>query len=1167
MQSRAEFSQLLNHALNHRLSFIEFEGENYFIYQEAAKPNCLVLCTRGEDFRTQAMTDMKWFVRDTLSGHWIEYNEYVHEFSERLRFMQANSRPASSSSSSSSSSTTTTTTTTSASSSSTTTGASQARVVPALAQNSLMPFSPTDFNSGSEFSFDDTEEETSPDSDSAEVSLKPERKPHPVVEKNEEAEEANELDLTEHKRNLIAWIKTDEAKALLLLDQYWEVKTQYWKLIDIDELFDERNTYLMLAVQYGRFACAKKLIEYCGANVNKRYKSSEGALEKAIQLGNAEMVQLLIRHGVDVTRRMGNGHFPLSLAVCKGNLPIIKLLVQAKAKVTQAFKKAGRDTEAISLIDLAKNELRSGRNLKTIRKYLKEQTQIELNLAQIVNFEQSEALKNLLEAIKQKNETLALAILSGLASSVLWLNHVYDVDSGKTLVLLAAEKGLFNLLVKLDELGADLNSKDEQHQTILHYAVLAKQVQMLEFLLEKGVSPLSKNKGNFMTPLHVALQNQQWTIAEKLIQAAPIVLFWGNRSGITPVDYLLKNKNKRSAEFEIFINTILRILRIQGSRFKGIRDFLSSEMAHKKNKTPEKQIQRGKKRKFQSEDEQGVPVTIDLEEKNKKSIKKLVSITEYDEEQIREWIRILCGNKKPTDPMVNCFRYAPAMMFALENGKAPTQEVDLSFVAPAEWFLCRNHSFLKHEELGTFSYSWGGRVLLSNYLFPSLTQPVISQETCVHTQRSVIKADPMRERHQVLDARLPSTHFAKLNDTLKQEALKNPEQAGLGFLLFDRVNESNYQLKPLIAGNIPLAPKTIELSCDENDFEFRVLNEKGKEIRHRHLWSEFTEYPKDMPKQLDHILSSRDADFLYFFKGFLKRKNYISDIFYQSNTGHAISFLVSKGAVYFFEIQGYQSLSDEQRSDPEFTSRYIYKENLPSSLYVFWDQVVNSSNKQSFNRHNIYQNAVYYIFRQPKYEYVHLKSDPILPSPQMEIDEVPTDTSYTSHRIANNLSTAPNITASATTNVGTAVNVSATSTAVMPNEIHVRDLFPEINQVNTNTQTQTPHDVEINSMAENVGDTDSGDALRLTEDAFDFDFLTETWENFDLGFGSLAAGNDKKKVTPNLGKLSGVNTGLNLFSVKNESGINVVAESKTMPEVKETTEAQGLTMGFANKKR
>ncbi len=114
-----------------------------------------------------------------------------------------------------------------------------------------------------------------------------------------------------------------------------------------------------------------------------------------------------------------------------------------------------------------------------------------------------------------------------------------EADIPDTL-LKAIEKGNLGKVKQLIELGADLNTKNENQQTALYIAAKNNQFAILKYLIEQGADIQAKEKDN-LSILHRAVESNHLSMARYLIEKGADS-FAKNNDKKTPFDRA-KNKN------------------------------------------------------------------------------------------------------------------------------------------------------------------------------------------------------------------------------------------------------------------------------------------------------------------------------------------------------------------------------------------------------------------------------------------------------------------------------------------------------------------------------------------------------------------------------------------------------------------------------------------------
>ncbi len=87
------------------------------------------------------------------------------------------------------------------------------------------------------------------------------------------------------------------------------------------------------------------------------------------------------------------------------------------------------------------------------------------------------------------NESMAMQLVAANKEVV----NVED-ENGETPVFYAVRRGLYEILIELDKAGADLHHANKSKATLLHCAAKAERADIIGYLIEKGLSPLARNR-------------------------------------------------------------------------------------------------------------------------------------------------------------------------------------------------------------------------------------------------------------------------------------------------------------------------------------------------------------------------------------------------------------------------------------------------------------------------------------------------------------------------------------------------------------------------------------------------------------------------------------------------------------------------------------------------
>ena len=217
---------------------------------------------------------------------------------------------------------------------------------------------------------------------------------------------------------------------------------------------------LYAACNKGNYAMVEALLQSCSReNINKLPNDNNwwSPLMASSSRGDDDIVELLLRHGLDIDKESSDGKYALLVAIERGHVSTVELLLQKGAKVKKSI---------INAVDL-------------IRMYIPSYSP---------------------EGICVLTESKALSIVK------LLIDHGADVDyedSTRTPLLIAISKESLKVVELLVQNGADVNLLAGAESGPLKKAVERKQIEIAQLLIDKGADVNLKNV-NDVTPLMVA---------------------------------------------------------------------------------------------------------------------------------------------------------------------------------------------------------------------------------------------------------------------------------------------------------------------------------------------------------------------------------------------------------------------------------------------------------------------------------------------------------------------------------------------------------------------------------------------------------------------------------------------------------------------------------------
>ena len=288
------------------------------------------------------------------------------------------------------------------------------------------------------------------------------------------------------------------------------------------------ETCLMLAAYFGHTETVRYLVGLPEVEVNHGGDENDTALHHAVEQNHADIVQVLIDAGADTDTQNTDGRSPVDLASFSGALQIVQMLVRVGAEVcftdntgrTCLMLAAGRGhTETVRyLVGLPDVELNREEGKTALH------CAVEENCADIVqvliaagadmdtkdytglsalhyacNHGLIDIVKMLVEAgagvraADNNGDTfLILAAYHGSTDTVRYflclpeieLNH--RADDNKTALLCAVEENHTDIAQLLIDAGADMDTKDNEGRSPLHYACIDGALDIVKMLVEAG---------------------------------------------------------------------------------------------------------------------------------------------------------------------------------------------------------------------------------------------------------------------------------------------------------------------------------------------------------------------------------------------------------------------------------------------------------------------------------------------------------------------------------------------------------------------------------------------------------------------------------------------------------------------------------------------------------
>lgn len=218
-------------------------------------------------------------------------------------------------------------------------------------------------------------------------------------------------------------------------------------------------------------------------------------LHFAIAIGREEMIKpLIVLKGINPNGTNSKGETAIQLAA--GDKAIFDQLIQSGANI----KALNRDKESVLLyatdIEVVKYLLNNGFDIND-----------------------NSSGKTLLHRQAMRGNPKYINELIDLGADV---NIVSSRDTGsRTPIFVAAEKGNLDVVMALEAAGADLFHKQRDQLSLLHIAIEAKKLDIVKFLIEKGLN-VNEKDGIGESPLKKARESGDKLIEQALIKAGAI---------------------------------------------------------------------------------------------------------------------------------------------------------------------------------------------------------------------------------------------------------------------------------------------------------------------------------------------------------------------------------------------------------------------------------------------------------------------------------------------------------------------------------------------------------------------------------------------------------------------------------------------------------------------
>lgn len=239
--------------------------------------------------------------------------------------------------------------------------------------------------------------------------------------------------------------------------------------------------FVHIAIELGNFSAVKLLAKF-GYKINALNHNGENYLHSCVKFNQYNLAASFINLGIDIDQRSKDNKTPLFFAIQNSNPRMVKLLLDSCAQITN----------------------------------------IEYVLAQ--------QMKD-----NGKNELEIFCLLRKSFS-------VPQVNSSEEIMILMKNQSEDNIIEMLNRGNLSIDIKDEDDNTLLHWAIAANMPKLVKYLIDDQVNINAQNSVK-RTPLHFAAAKNSVKIANIILEKYPQILQDDN--GDTPLELPKRSEMKR----------------------------------------------------------------------------------------------------------------------------------------------------------------------------------------------------------------------------------------------------------------------------------------------------------------------------------------------------------------------------------------------------------------------------------------------------------------------------------------------------------------------------------------------------------------------------------------------------------------------------------------------